>query len=190
MGVSSPLSSLGVGEYIMDNRKLFGGAIEAQIPSRFIDVSDFRPVPDHQEVFSDEAADQSIIIEIVELSQTAEECPGRFYLKDLAAVNGAIEWAETSECEELGVSDSVPRLGGGEVASARVFCITGAMVVDTSHGEEGKRHGVEVVLGVVRLPDRDTDVLISLNTPPGSGGQDVFHGILASFHITDWGLFG
>ena len=131
-GVSSPLSSLGVGEDIMDNRKLFGGAIEAQIPSRFIDVSDFRPVPDHQEVFSDEAADQSIIIEIVELSQTAEECPGRFYLKDLAAVNGAIEWAETSECEELGVSDSVPRLGGGEVASARVFCITGAMVVDTS----------------------------------------------------------
>lgn len=29
---------------------LFGGAITANIPERFIDVSDFRPVPDHQEV--------------------------------------------------------------------------------------------------------------------------------------------
>ena len=31
-------------------RALFGGAIEMEIPVRFEDVSDFRPVPDHQEV--------------------------------------------------------------------------------------------------------------------------------------------
>jgi hypothetical protein len=29
---------------------LFGGAITAQFPQRFGDISDVRPVPDHQEV--------------------------------------------------------------------------------------------------------------------------------------------
>jgi hypothetical protein len=31
-------------------RALFGGAIEMSLPQRFVDVSDYRPVPDHQEV--------------------------------------------------------------------------------------------------------------------------------------------
>lgn len=180
-----------------DNRKLFGGAIEASIPSRFIDVSDFRPVPDHQEVFSDEAAEQSIIIEIVEYSKTGEECPARFYFKDLAAMNGALEWEETSECEELAVSDSVPRLAvSGEVpAATQVFCAKGAMLVDRkqSRHAEGHRHRVQVILGVIRLPGKDTDVLLSLNTPaeePQERGYSLFLGILASFHIADWSLFG
>lgn len=30
--------------------ELYGGAIITQLPERFVDVSDFRPVPDHQEV--------------------------------------------------------------------------------------------------------------------------------------------
>lgn len=180
-----------------DSRKLFGGAIEASIPSRFIDVSDFRPVPDHQEVFSDEAAGQSIIIEIVEYSKTGEECPARFYFKDLAAMNGAIEWEETSESEELAVSDSVPRLGGSGLvpAATRVFCVKGAMLVDKkrSHHDEGHRHRVQVVLGVIRLPDKETDVLLSLNTPseePPERGYSLFLEILDSFHIADWNLFG
>ena len=31
-------------------RDLFGGAMEIQMPSRLMDVSEFRPVPDNQEV--------------------------------------------------------------------------------------------------------------------------------------------
>ncbi len=33
----------------METRQLFGGAIDVQLPSRFQDVSDFRPVPNNQE---------------------------------------------------------------------------------------------------------------------------------------------
>ena len=70
------------------SRSLFGGAIEMEIPARFEDVSDFRPVPDHQEVrmccvlvepqrlkpytrsanlqvWTDASLDQSLILEIV-----------------------------------------------------------------------------------------------------------------------------
>ena len=46
-------------------RMLFGGAITCRIPERYVDVSDFRPIPDHQEVYADGGTDQSVIFEIV-----------------------------------------------------------------------------------------------------------------------------
>lgn len=46
-------------------RELFGGAILLAIPERFLDISDFRPVPDNQEVFADAIHDQSLIVEVL-----------------------------------------------------------------------------------------------------------------------------
>lgn len=46
-------------------RQLFGGALAVGVPDRLVDVSDFRPVPDNQEVLADGATDQSVIIEIM-----------------------------------------------------------------------------------------------------------------------------
>lgn len=34
----------------LESRDLFGGAVKLSLPSRLVDVSDFRPVPDNQEV--------------------------------------------------------------------------------------------------------------------------------------------
>ena len=51
----------------MKTVSLYGGAITCQIPERFLDCSEFRQVPDHQEVFIDKnQSDQSIIFEILE----------------------------------------------------------------------------------------------------------------------------
>ena len=47
-------------------RPLYGGMVELLVPQSMTDVSDYRPVPDHQEVFSDGLTDQSLIVEIVE----------------------------------------------------------------------------------------------------------------------------
>lgn len=49
--------------------QLFGGAVEMAFPQRLIDVSDFRPVPDHQEVYADGGEDQSLIVEVLVSSQ-------------------------------------------------------------------------------------------------------------------------
>lgn len=50
--------------------KIFGGAIEIDLPTGVIDVSQFRQVPDNQEVFLIEKStakeDQNIIIELLE----------------------------------------------------------------------------------------------------------------------------
>ena len=37
----------------------------ATLPPRLADVATARPVPDHQEVFADPAADESLVFEIV-----------------------------------------------------------------------------------------------------------------------------
>ena len=47
-------------------RPLYGGMVDLLVPQSMTDVSDYRPVPDHQEVFSDGLTDQSLIVEIVE----------------------------------------------------------------------------------------------------------------------------
>lgn len=61
------------GEQI-SQRPLFGGMASMAMPSRMQDVSDFRPVPDHQEVHADGATDQSIIVEILVRSCCSADC--------------------------------------------------------------------------------------------------------------------
>ncbi|MCJ1224131.1 hypothetical protein MMC12_000775 [Toensbergia leucococca] len=45
---------------------LYGGALSVELPVGFIDASNFRPVPDHQEVFVSNNNSTSIIIDILE----------------------------------------------------------------------------------------------------------------------------
>ncbi|KAJ1727136.1 hypothetical protein LPJ61_004734, partial [Coemansia biformis] len=47
------------------SRDLYGGAMSMAVPSGMVDVSNFRTVPDNQEVFADDN-DCSVIVEILE----------------------------------------------------------------------------------------------------------------------------
>lgn len=77
----------------METRALFGGAIDVVLPKGFIDLSDFRQVPDHQEVFTAPGEhDVSIVFEIVELqSQISNDNTGSFFWADLVQSNEAQE---------------------------------------------------------------------------------------------------
>jgi hypothetical protein len=56
--------------------ELFGGALKiAQFPLRFQDLSNFRQVPDHQEIFSDPYSDQTIIVEINQFVSENQQIP-------------------------------------------------------------------------------------------------------------------
>jgi hypothetical protein len=91
-----------------DLRQLFGGALVASVPARFDDVrcaalknvannivlifyyfsSDFRQVPDNQEVFSDPARDQSVIIELLQYEPTiSDDQIAQYHFKEIAAAN-------------------------------------------------------------------------------------------------------
>jgi len=56
-------------EYVA--RDLFGGAITADLPTTFADVSDIRQVHDHQEVWLDRDGFTSVAIDILERVQEA-----------------------------------------------------------------------------------------------------------------------
>lgn len=62
------------------DRELFGGALGIKVPKDFKDVSEFRQVPDHQEVYVSNDSDDSLIIELLEIpSETAEAEQGIKY---------------------------------------------------------------------------------------------------------------
>lgn len=48
-------------------RELFGGALTVSVPESYVDASNFRQIPDNQEVFVSENSDNSFIIEILEM---------------------------------------------------------------------------------------------------------------------------
>ena len=75
----------------MEQRLLFGGAIEASLPTGFLDASDFRQIPDNQEVFTaDGATDVSIVFEIVELqAEVPNSIAGRYFWRDFVQSNEA-----------------------------------------------------------------------------------------------------
>lgn len=53
-------------------RQLFGGAIELTCPQEMLDISDFRPVPDHQEVLSTyDIAEVMVLAEMTICAQAA-----------------------------------------------------------------------------------------------------------------------
>ena len=69
---------------------LYGGALECVIPVKYEDVSNFRQIPNHQEVFADASADSSIIIEINEMAaEVPDEKVLQHYFQDLATCNEA-----------------------------------------------------------------------------------------------------
>lgn len=48
-------------------RSLFGGAFTCRIPSRYMDISAVRDIPDHQEVMAEEGpTGRSVIVELLQ----------------------------------------------------------------------------------------------------------------------------
>ena len=107
-------------------RELFGGAILASFPARYVDVSDFRPVPDNQEVWTDANRDESVIVEIlerVEAGPSDAEGAAAWFFRDLADVNAASVASGASiihQTRALTPAD-LPRLGA-PVAPGSSIC--------------------------------------------------------------------
>ncbi|PSC69030.1 putative ran guanine nucleotide release factor [Micractinium conductrix] len=183
-------------------RQLFGGAASLWLPQRFADISDFRPIPDHQEVFADANVDQSLVVEIVEHQPVADSEAGAFFFQDQAQHNEA---AHTQ-------MDEVHQLGPADMPGLPAECYRGLVVGQqlVAKGRQGTSalNKVQVLLCCVRLPHVGSDVLITLNSPifisersaaaehAGAGYKGVhltapalFRQILATFSIADWGLF-
>jgi hypothetical protein len=145
---------------------LFGGAILVSLPSRLGDVSGFRQVPDHQEVFVDKETDISFIIEILAYEESIPDHEAALYhFNDLAQCNGAVSASvdsndvfDASKQVETPFMDGIP-------ADVTKCVLIGHQSVAKFRGEGQGQDEVLIFLMLVRLPNVGTDLLISLNVP-------------------------
>ncbi|KAK9239945.1 hypothetical protein V1525DRAFT_396407 [Lipomyces kononenkoae] len=148
---------------------LFDDSIKIKIPEGFVDASDFRQIPDNQEVFvaadSSESADNSIIIELVERlepddpdepSTDADQIAVRAHYEEISSINSNMSRAKVLGLVPLEVS--LPQ-------STTAYMITGTQIAEKwgKHRSEDLMYLV-LALAVVRLPEQSTDILISFNS--------------------------
>lgn len=157
-------------------RELWGGAITSEVPTCVLDASDFRQVPDTQEVFipADDATttsmdslrtEDSLIFDLMERIDGDDMEAIKEHFTEIATLNGAAQWElfRITECvNSLGVKAYVcvalePALKWGRSEAIDA----GKQVVEGDSGEY--RPALAVVLGIVRLSNVNTDLLITYN---------------------------
>ncbi|BBM97093.1 hypothetical protein MPTK1_1g02960 [Marchantia polymorpha subsp. ruderalis] len=154
-------------------RLLFGGAITCRVPSRFVDVSDIREVPDNQEVLCDYDREESIIIELLEFkSDVSDEDSARWFLQNVAEEQEAENTVTIEDRRVLTVVD-VPHMPTSTVMNAACGHMTITKTrqfdglpnianMDTGSGTS-TQHLVKAHLANIRLRNVETDVVITIN---------------------------
>ncbi len=141
-------------------RLLYGGAITASLSKEFKDVSDVRPIPDHQEVFLNDH-EVSIISELLDLGHDqSDDMALQYYFNDLANNN---ESQHSLVLSELMVNHELFMPGIG--ASHSRMILIGKQSVKKYRSETSPLHDVYIVMTLVRLRNVATDVLLTFNLP-------------------------
>ena len=147
-----------------ETRALWGGAMQVHVPRRFVDVSGFRQVPNHQEVLVDASSDQSVICELLDWQDKVEdEDAARFFFQNLGEDNEAarvqVDDAGVLEAAQVdGLRDEVER---GEVYASYA---RGTQWVG-KYKEEEALNEVAVYVASLRMRSVKTELVISVNTP-------------------------
>ncbi|CAG5862565.1 unnamed protein product [Menidia menidia] len=181
-------------------RPLFGGALSAVVPPGALDVSELRDIPDNQEVFAHRHTDQSLIVELLEYqAQVSDQEAARYHFEDIAGSNKALGPGGFQVAAVVEVPK--PELSLSECSCAWV--LTGSQQV--SKFNEEATNGVAVGLGLLRLPQFSTDLLVTFNDPqridPDSSSASAdtrrepwtvqdFQRLVQTLTLHDPGLFG
>ena len=205
----------------MEQRQLFGGAITCQMPSAWRDVSQVRDIPDHQECWHDTSvattAAAMLVMEILERQEAVtDDAAARYFFQDLAEANDCGEHEVDSRFFDSAkppvlISNLIPppQQQQPQQQQAPTLCLgsgyqrvaIGRAVDDHDNPRRQEFRVIHVELGVIRLPQQGTDILITLSTPRESNPQqdgensttrgvtETFQQIMSSFQIKDWGLF-
>jgi hypothetical protein len=173
---------------------LFGGALSASLPPSFSDLSAVRPVPDHQEVFSEAREGGAVlVVEVVEFqASVSDDAIARYLWEDLAECSGSA----TAQWRDM---PAPPAGGGALLASPR--CRAARCGVGVHAIAQG---GVEspqltcVALCALRLPGMASEVVASAAVPAAGEGagaaearaEALLGALLPTLCVHDWGLFG
>lgn len=180
-------------------RTLFGGSLAALIPEDWLDASDARPVPDHQEVWLEPDGDERcVVIELLERAECSDMACAEFHFHEIANGNHATKSTVLS-------SKSVPTESLHQsIRGSSSFVVHGVQAVP----HDGSTHstaGLHVHAAVIRLATHATDLLVSLSRldsrSDGIAAQAMALGanledselliaLVESLEVRDWSLFG
>ncbi|OBZ83865.1 putative ran guanine nucleotide release factor [Choanephora cucurbitarum] len=188
----------------MNTQSLFGGAILSPVPSSFVDASQFRQIPDNQEVFVDMNTQQSLIFELLEQVEAKHTDVAKFHFQQLADDNEATD-ATVSYVEQLDPKEVSPLLTSD---ATELYILQGTQKV-SKFNEKQADNTVEIVMAVIRLIQVETDFVISINAPiqlaNTSSEREYAQGTnpisidvvkqemlvaLKGLEVKDWSLFG
>ncbi|KAF7777480.1 hypothetical protein Agabi119p4_3552 [Agaricus bisporus var. burnettii] len=172
-------------------RRLFGGAITANTAPDLLDASDFRQVPDNQEVFMYPHSIVSIIFEVLQaVDEQDDSKAARFHFDSVAHDNDA----ELSQVEEINV---VPHERDDSTPSPIV--LRGTQTVRKFNHKE--LDTIQILMALYRVKDRKADLVVTFNIPiesedPGVATEvqvqrviDDFKEVVKSLEIKDFNLF-
>ncbi|KAF2788016.1 Mog1p/PsbP-like protein [Melanomma pulvis-pyrius CBS 109.77] len=178
---------------------LYGGAIAVDLPTGFLDANNIRQVPDHQEVYLDNAGYTSLVFEILQRVEKPD--------------NEALQYHFTDLTEDTGDSTTVLEQGNavlGKMSTTPLLTLTFVQTPAPPPPNARPKKEPEFVaihLLLLRLAAQTTDILITINVPHYAGeyvkaeegangvtqlmreGEAVKNKVLESFEVRDWGLF-
>ncbi|KAI1501531.1 hypothetical protein F5X99DRAFT_382215 [Biscogniauxia marginata] len=150
--------------------RLFGGALVADLPANFADVSTLRQVPDNQEVWIDKDGFTSIIFDITERvggPGSSPEIDGRsltVHLEDLVG----------EDLDRVKVWNTTPTIFShlDEDIPAYTLIATQTPPSAPAGSHSGAPDFTAIILTLVRLEREKTDLLITINVPHIKGEYD------------------
>ncbi|KAG1317188.1 hypothetical protein G6F62_013039 [Rhizopus arrhizus] len=185
------------------SQSLFGGAIVIPLGKSFLDASQFRQVPDNQEVFVDTITQQSLIVELLEQVDAQDQDIARFHFQQLSDDNEAAQ-SSVLYVERFNPQEITPHLPHD---TTEVYILHGKQHISKFNEKEDALNTVDIILVVLRLRQVETDCVISINVPtqvaPSSSESAIsfvqsneesvreeIMALLKGFQVKNWDLFG
>ncbi|RPD79852.1 Mog1p/PsbP-like protein [Lentinus tigrinus ALCF2SS1-7] len=172
-------------------KELFGGSITTTLPTTLIDASNFRQVPDTQEVFISRDSGVSIIVEVLQSVDATE-------LREAASLHfDALAHDNDAKTKQVNETTDVPN--GSDGTTPDPVVLYGTQTVQKFNSQSADE--VRILLALYRVLDRNIDLVMTMNVPMASadGGavseedwneaKAAFEIAAKSLRILDYGLF-
>ncbi|KPI44540.1 uncharacterized protein AB675_8597 [Cyphellophora attinorum] len=159
---------------------LYGGAITVDLPTTYIDASDIRQIPDHQEVFLSNKTLTSLIFEINEYVQQPDPAALYFHFNDVIAPPDRLK----------GELNALPRpaFAKESLSSFPAYLVEGSIVTP----EVDKKAPSALPVEWQETPQMKEVELVEKENVDAEEKvvQEVLQKIVATLDIKDFGLFG
>ena len=191
-----------------ESKELYGGAITAQLPSDYIDASDLRQIPDHQEVLLSPTTLASLIFEINQyVRQQNDTAAVHFHFTDVIAAPDRVAQDLVEPTKVIMPNASLKEfpayvIQGGIISPEIDKNASSNLPLEWQQNPQMKEQVIKVYQLVIRMEKYETDLCVRINVPMKEVGslqeaekEETFAKgtmvkIVETLEVKDFGLFG